>query len=81
MEPGLRISVVDPDEDYLGIEVAAASSRFAGTTRIYVGLDELSILSSRIEGLRQPLRINESTSSAALTPELRPIRMLALSLC
>lgn len=50
MEPGLKISVIDPDEDYLGLEVAAASSRFAGTTRIYAGLDELSILASRIEG-------------------------------
>ena len=49
MEPSLRISVVDPDEDYLGIEVAAASTRFAGTTRIYAGLDELSTLASRIE--------------------------------
>src|SRR6185503_18166396 len=43
-------SVVDPDADYLGIEVAAASGRFAGTTLIYAGLDELSIVASRIEG-------------------------------
>ena len=50
MEPGLKISVVDPDADYLGIEVAAASSRFAGTTLIYAGLEELSIVASRIEG-------------------------------
>ena len=56
MDPGLRISVVDPDDDYLGIEVAAASNRFAGTTRIYAGLDELSSLASCIEGFpRTPL--------------------------
>jgi len=50
MTPGLRISIVDPDEDYLGIEVAADSGRFAGTTRIYAGLDELSIFASQIAG-------------------------------
>lgn len=50
MTPGLRISIIDPDEDYLGIEVAAASGRFAGTTRIYAGLDELSIFASQIAG-------------------------------
>ena len=50
MTPGLRISVIDPDEDYLGIEVAAASCRFAGTTRIYAGLDELSVFATRIAG-------------------------------
>jgi hypothetical protein len=50
MERGLRIPVVDPDEDYLGIEVCAASSRFAGATRIYAGFDELSALASQIEG-------------------------------
>jgi hypothetical protein len=48
--PGLRIVVVDPDDDYLGVEVRAASARYAGSTRIYAGLDELSQLASRIEG-------------------------------
>jgi hypothetical protein len=50
MTPGLRISIIDPDEDYLGIEVAAASGRFAGTIRIYAGLNEISIFASRIAG-------------------------------
>jgi len=50
MTPGLRLSIIDPDEDYLGIEVAAGSGRFAGTTRIYAGLDELSVFASRIAG-------------------------------
>jgi len=50
MEPGLSIAVVDPDEDYLGIEICAASCRFAGATRIYAGLDELNTFASRIEG-------------------------------
>jgi len=44
------ISVIDPDDDYLGIELCAASTRYAGTTRIYAGLDQLSQLASRIEG-------------------------------
>jgi hypothetical protein len=59
MTPGLRISIIEPDEDYLGIEVAAASARFAGTTRIYAGLDELSIFASRIAGF--PATAEEST--------------------
>ena len=50
MTPGLRISIIDPDENYLGIEISAASGRFAGTTLIYAGLDELSIFASRIAG-------------------------------
>ena len=50
MEPGLKIIVVDPDDDYLGIEVCAASTRYAGATRIYAGLDELSELAHVVEG-------------------------------
>lgn len=43
MEPGLNIVVV------------AASTRYAGSTRIYAGLDELSQLAFRIEGAPQCL--------------------------
>lgn len=50
VKQGLKIAVVDPDDDYLGIEVCAASTRYAGSTRIYAGLGELSQLASRIEG-------------------------------
>ena len=50
VKPGLTISVVDPDDDYLGIELYAASERYASATRIYAGLDELSALASQIEG-------------------------------
>jgi hypothetical protein len=50
MAPGLRILVVDPDDDYLGVELRAASARYAGSTRIYAGLEELSQLASQIEG-------------------------------
>ena len=50
MEQGLTISIVDPDDDYLGIEISAANPRFAGATRIYAGLNELSSFASRIEG-------------------------------
>jgi hypothetical protein len=50
VERGLKIVVVDPDDDYLGIEVCAASDRYAGATRIYAGLDQLSEFASQIEG-------------------------------
>jgi hypothetical protein len=47
---GLRIKVVDPDDDYLGIEIQAANKRFAGTARIYAGRDELSEFANQISG-------------------------------
>lgn len=47
---GLRIKVVDPDDDYLGIDIQAANKRFAGTARIYAGLDELSKFANQIRG-------------------------------
>ena len=50
MNPSLKITVHDPDPDYLGIEIAVASERFAGTTRIYAGIGDLSAFASNIEG-------------------------------
>lgn len=50
MKPQLRIKVIDPDPDYLGLEVFASSERFAGTTRIYAPNGELSALSQKIVG-------------------------------
>lgn len=50
MEPQLKIRVIDPDPDYLGIEISASSDRFAGTSRIYAANDELSELCDEIEG-------------------------------
>ena len=42
MDPGLTVTALDPDEDYLGIEVSASNDRFAGSAWIYAGLKELS---------------------------------------
>ena len=50
MTEGLTIAAVDPDDDYLGVEIHASNGRFAGSARIYAGLDELSELASRIAG-------------------------------
>jgi len=55
MEAGLKITVVDPDDDYLGIEIRAWNDRFAGTTRIFAGLEDLSELAAQIAGF--PARI------------------------
>lgn len=60
--PGLRISVVDPDPDYLGIEVLAASERFAGMTQIYAGIGELLGLAEKLKGFparSEDLRVHE----------------------
>ncbi len=50
MIPGLEIRVVDPDDDYLGIDIAAATDRFLGSARIYAGLDQLSEFAKALEG-------------------------------
>ena len=50
MNPGLQFSVVDPDDDYLGIEIHGWNERFSGTTFIYAGLGELSEFAARIAG-------------------------------
>ena len=47
---GLTITIVDVDPDYLGIEISASNARFAGATRIYAGLKELSEFADRIAG-------------------------------
>ena len=50
MDTGLSIVVVDPDEDYLGIDIRVASGRFSGSARIYAGLDQLGEFARAIAG-------------------------------
>ena len=50
MQRGLTIAALDPDVDYLGIEVAASNERFAGSAWIYAGVYELSELAAKLEG-------------------------------
>ena len=50
MQRGLTITIVDPDPDYLGIEIGASNERFAGSTRIYAGLAALSEFANHIAG-------------------------------
>jgi hypothetical protein len=50
MQRGLTITALDPDEDYLGIEVAASNERFAGSAWIYAGVDELSKVAAKLDG-------------------------------
>jgi hypothetical protein len=50
MASGLTIKVVDPDNDYLGIEIRASNDRFAGIALVYAGLEELSEFAARIAG-------------------------------
>ena len=49
---GLRIKVVDPDDDHLAsaISIQAANKWVAGTARIYAPLDELSKFANQIRG-------------------------------
>jgi hypothetical protein len=50
MTEGLRIRIVDPDDDYLGIEIQVSNGRFAGSTRIFAGLEQLTEFSAKIAG-------------------------------
>jgi hypothetical protein len=50
MQRGLTITAIDPDQDYLGIEVTASNERFAGSAWIYAGVEELSELAATMEG-------------------------------
>jgi len=49
MSVQLRIEIVDPDLDYLGIEVTARNDRFAGSARIYAQLDDLNNLAATLK--------------------------------
>src|SRR5260370_6550718 len=53
MPSGLAIKIVDPDDDYLEIEIHASNDRFAGTSRIYTGLDQLSEFAAQIAAFLQ----------------------------
>ncbi len=50
MQRGLTITAFDPDEDYLGIEVAASNDSFAGSAWIYAGVEELSEVAAKLDG-------------------------------
>jgi hypothetical protein len=50
MTEGLRIRIVDPGDDYLGIEIQVSNGRFAGSTRIFAGLEQLTEFSAKIAG-------------------------------
>ena len=60
MAPGLEIRVVDVDDDYLGINVAASSDRFSGSARIYAGLTELSEFANAMAGFPSNARDRRS---------------------
>jgi len=47
---GLSITVVDPDRDYLGVEVTASNGRFACSSRVFAGLGELGEIADALEG-------------------------------
>ena len=50
MECGLTITVLDPDDDYYGIDIVASNDRFAGSAYIYAGVEELSELAANMTG-------------------------------
>ena len=50
MAAGLEIRVVDVDDDYLGIDIAASSERFSGSARLYLGFTALSEFAGALAG-------------------------------
>jgi hypothetical protein len=53
MVSGIQIEIVDVDDDYPGVEIHASNARFAGSTRILAGLDELAEFAAKIAGFPQ----------------------------
>jgi hypothetical protein len=53
MSGRLTIQVVGRDDDYLALDIRAASERFAGSARVYASLDELTDLAEQISGFPQ----------------------------
>jgi len=58
MLSGLEIRVVDPDDDYLGLDISAATDRFFGSARIFAGLDQLSEFADKLEGFPSTIADN-----------------------
>jgi len=50
MTAGIVVSIADVDDDYRLIEIHARNKRFAGSSRVYGDLDELTRLADRISG-------------------------------
>jgi hypothetical protein len=50
MGTGLQITIVDVDDDYLGVEIAAGSGRFSGSAHIYAGVNQLSEFAQTVAG-------------------------------
>ena len=49
----LTIQVVERDDDYLALDIRAWNERFAGSARVYAGLNELSEMAERVLGFPQ----------------------------
>lgn len=49
----LTIKVIEWDDDYLALGICGSNERFAGSTRVYAGLDELTELADFISGFPQ----------------------------
>ena len=50
MNSSLTIRIVDPDEPYLGLAIAASNGRFAGSANIYADVDALVKLAAWLDG-------------------------------
>jgi hypothetical protein len=68
LEPLLTITAVDPDEDYLGIEIFASSARFAGSSLIYAGLDDVGRFADRLAGFPSSPRDERTFGFGARLP-------------
>ena len=77
MERGLTITAIDPDEDYLGIEVAASNDRFAGSAWSYAGLKNFQNSQPQWRAFRVRSTTAERTNLETVIPRL-PAASLAL---
>jgi hypothetical protein len=56
----LAVKVVDPDGDYIGIDVRVSNDRYAGTVFVYAGLDEPVAIAEALAGF--PACVGEERS-------------------
>jgi hypothetical protein len=65
---GIKVTVVDPDPDYIGLEVRASSARYAATTFIYGQPEELVAAADAASCFAAALAADASMELGTLDP-------------
>jgi hypothetical protein len=69
MEHGLRVRYLYHDDDILEVEVSAFNGRFAGSTALYIGRDELSLSANALRSFPNSRSDERDLTWGAFGPE------------